>query len=159
MSNSPAALVRYIQDGKPVDANDYHTGASGPGLPFRSTYGTAEFMTPSRNISCAISTDPDPRGNGIGCRIGEHSFADPPHRDCGHISFVPDYFGVGNSGVSQGACMGGQPFDPYSNVLPYGSTIQQGTIACRSESAFLACAEVNTQKGFIVSRDQFKTYP
>jgi hypothetical protein len=51
-----------------------------------------------------------------------------------------------------------QPFEPYSNVLPYGSTIQQGAFACRSESAFLACADVKTQKGFIVSKTEFRTY-
>jgi hypothetical protein len=44
------------------------------------------------------------------------------------------------------------------NVLPYGSTISNGSVACRSESAFLACAHLSSGNGFAIARAIFHTY-
>jgi hypothetical protein len=44
------------------------------------------------------------------------------------------------------------------NVLPYGKTISNGSIACRSESAFLACAHLASGNGFAIARAILHTY-
>jgi hypothetical protein len=43
-------------------------------------------------------------------------------------------------------------------VLAYGSTISNGSVACRSESVFLACAHLASGNGFVIARAIFHTY-
>jgi hypothetical protein len=44
------------------------------------------------------------------------------------------------------------------NVLPYGSTISNGSVACRSESVFLSCAHLASGNGFVIAKAILHTY-
>jgi hypothetical protein len=69
------------------------------------------------------------------------------------------YFGfVARGQVSVGASVGGPEFGPTTLALQYGSAIQLNGIGFRSESGFLACADLTTGHGFAVNRDTLKTY-
>ena len=60
--------------------------------------------------------------------------------------------------LKKASIVGGAPFPPVSTVLQYGSTLRYGPLACRSDAAYLACADVDTGHGFEVSRTVAKTY-
>lgn len=148
-----AALLRYVRGGTPVTSSDYEKGASAPGQPLTPTPGVAEFVTPSGNITCGIVGADD-----VECSVDQHSWSAPPRPSGCQLNWSASWLTLNTGAVIRGACLGGPPFAPYGAVLPYGSTLQDGSITCRSESAFLACANVATGHGFAVNRSSLRTY-
>ncbi|MFE9959224.1 hypothetical protein [Micromonospora sp. NPDC005299] len=153
-----AALVAYIKAGKKVNTSAYNEGAYNPGVPYSYSHGRLPFTMPSGNIVCALDGS-DRTDGSIICLISDFSFRPPPPKNCGDIAYVPNVIGVNHrDSVYQGTCTGGQLLEHYSHKLPYGSSILDGTVGCRSESVFLACADLTTGKGFVVSKTVFRTY-
>ncbi|GAA0404013.1 hypothetical protein GCM10009541_54010 [Micromonospora gifhornensis] len=152
-----AALVAYIKAGKKANTSAYAEGAYGPDQPYYPSPGRLLFTTPSGNMMCVLSGS-NKTDAGISCYIEDFSFKLPP-RNCGNIAYVPNIIGVSRKdGPSQGICTGGVPFQFYSNKIPYGSSIIDGPVGCRSGQPFLACADLTTGQGFVVNRKMFRMY-
>jgi len=158
MPQTGSELISYIQGAALVKVSDYEQGEPGPGQAMRPTPGIAEFNTPSGNITCAI-VDIEPGGPAdVQCEAQQASFHIPPKPASCQNDWA-GYFGfIEQREVTVGACVGGPEFGPTTQVLPYGSAIRQAGIGCRSESGFLACADLSTGHGFAVNRDTLKTY-
>jgi len=124
-----------------------------------STPGSAQFNTPSGNISC--DTTHGSAGDASGmlvCSVAQFSYSIPTRPASCNFNWVP-YLSFYNGGaVSKASCTSNPAFGPTTETLPYGATIRQGNIACRSESEFLACADLTSGHGFAVNRDTLKTY-
>ena len=141
---TPADLLAYIQAGSPVSLAAYG------GSPI------ASFSTPSGNISCGVF---GPSSAAAVCFIDENSWPSVTAQMCNdHGDWTDRFLSTSSGGVRRGACMSQQPFPMPGNVLPYGSTISNGSVACRSESAFLACAHPASGNGFVIARAVFHTY-
>jgi hypothetical protein len=141
---TPANLVTYIQGGSAVSTATY-----------TDSYGTlASFSTPSGNISCGFAlTD-----SWVLCWIGTNSWPSIPKPTCNEGDWGPNWVNASGDGVKRGACLSEQPFPMPGMVLPYGRSISNGSIECRSESAFLACANLSTSNGFAIAKAIYHTY-
>lgn len=148
-------LTAYVSGGRAVDAGAYERGASSPGQPLRATPGIAEFTTPSRNIACAIAGPGDSAG--VSCSVRDYSYETTKRPATCHLNYAPGWVSLDARAAHRGLCLGGPPFAPVSRILPYGSRLKLGDFACRSESAYLACADVRTGHGFTVNRTTLKT--
>jgi hypothetical protein len=141
---TPADLLAFIQAGSPVSP---------------ATYGgspVASFSTPSGNISCGVF---GPSSAAVLCFIHENSWPSVPAQICNDFGGWTDRsLTASSSGVRRGDCFSEQPFPMPGNVLNYGSTISNGSVACRSESVFLACAHLASGNGFVIARAIFHTY-
>jgi hypothetical protein len=139
-----ADLLAYIQAGSPVSL---------------ATYGgspVASFSTPSGNISCGVF---GPNSAAALCFIDQNSWPSVPAQTCSHFGDWTDHsLTTSSSGVRRGDCFSEQPFPRPGNVLPYGNKISNGSVACRSESAFLACVHLASGNGFVIARAIFRTY-
>jgi hypothetical protein len=139
-----ADLLAYIQAGSPVSLAAYG------GSP------VASFSTPSGNISCGLF------GSTIAaalCFINQNSWPSVAAQTCSAFGDWTDRsLNASSGGVRRGDCFSEQPFTMPGNVLPYGSKISNGSVACRSESAFLACAHLASGNGFVISKAIFHTY-
>lgn len=156
MPASASALDTYVQAGTASANGRYQQGSAASGQPMQPTPGIVEFTTPSGNISCGMI---GPAGTAtLACEVLQHAYAAPPRPASCHLNWGSGWLSIETHTVVRGLCLGGPPFDPISSVLPYGSTLRQGTVACRSESAFLACADVNSGHGFAVNRTTLDTY-
>jgi hypothetical protein len=156
MPVSASALGDYVQGGAALANTTYQQGASQSGQPMRPTAGITEFSTPSGNISCGMTGAADTVS--LACDVSRHAYAAPPKPASCHLNWGAGWLSIDAEKVVQGLCLGGPPFDPVSSVLPYGSTLRHGSLACRSESAFLACADLTSGHGFAVNRTTLKTY-
>jgi hypothetical protein len=141
---TPADLLAFIKAGSSVSL---------------ATYGgspVASFTTPSGNISCGVF---GPTSAAVLCFIVEDSWPSVPAQTCNDFGGWTDKsVTAATSGVRRGDCFSEQPFPMPASVLPYGSTISNGSTACRSESAFLACAHLGSGNGFVIARAIFHTY-
>ena len=139
-----ADLLAYIQAGSPVSL---------------ATYGgspVAAFSTPSGNISCGVF---GPSSAAVLCFIQANSWPSVTALTCNDFGDWTDRsLTASGSGVRRGDCFSEQPFPMPGTVLAYGSTISNGSVACRSESVFLACAHLASGNGFVIARAIFHTY-
>jgi hypothetical protein len=94
----------------------------------------------------------------VDCHVAQYSFAKAPPRNCVTGSLQTDWVSLRTYGIAQGWCLDASPFGLFSTVLPYGDTLQVGTVSCRSDSSFLACADTTTKQGWTLSRAAFHTF-
>jgi hypothetical protein len=100
-----------------------------------------------------------PTNAAVLCFINENSWPSVPAQICNDFGGWTDRsLTTSSNGVRRGDCFSEQPFPAPGNVLPYGSTISNGSVACRSESVFLACAHLASGNGFVIARAIFHTY-
>ncbi len=145
-------LVDFVSSGAPVAL---------------ATYGgdpIASFSTPSGNISCGVFGAPS---DAVLCYVNEVTGWPPAATlACNdHGDWVPNKISVSTEGNLRGGCISEQSFPVPAPVLPYGSTITNntGTVACRSDAAFLACVRYATlalddASGFLASREFYTTF-
>ncbi len=139
-----ADLIAYVQAGSPASIASY------------TTNGAASFSTPSGNISCGLFSL---GGATVLCFVEENSWPPVAAQACNDAGdFTDRSVAASLEGVRRGGCFSEAPFPMPGKVLPYGSTISNGPVACRSESGFLACAHLATGNGFVISRAIFHTY-
>jgi hypothetical protein len=150
-----AALVRYVRAGRPVAVAGYQRGTYASGQPMRATPGIAEFTTPSGNIACGI-VGPGSIAQ-VSCSVARFSYPTPAKPATCHLNYAPGWVSLDSRGVTRAQCLGGPPFAPVSRTLPYGTTLRQGSFACRSGSAYLACVDLRTGHGFTVNRTTLRT--
>ena len=166
MPADSSALISYVQGGTPVRETGYQRGASQQGQPMQATPGVTEFSTPSGNIACGMfgatgatgATGGAAGAGEVACTVARFSFSTPPKPASCQMNWGASWLSIQSGQVVRGLCLGGPPFAPISTVLPYGSTIAHGSLTCRSESAFLACADTSSGHGFAVDRATARIY-
>jgi hypothetical protein len=137
-------LITYVQAGNPVGIATYDSG------------GQASFSTPSGNISCGLSTV---GGGTVLCFVDENSWPSVPAQACNDFGDWTDHSVVAfTDGARRGGCFSEAPYPMPGSVLPYGSMISNGSVACRSESWFLACVHLSTHNGFVISKAVLHPY-
>ena len=154
-----ADLVSFVQAGRAAAISDYDEGAWSDADDWYPLFNSVAFTTPSGNIACEIDNVEITDLNQVICRIKKYSFPPPPPRDCRTITYLNDHVLLSRGGdFAHGLCTGGVLLHYKSNVLPYGYTLTNGAIACRSESAFLACVDLTSRHGFVLSRELLRVY-
>lgn len=115
-----------------------------------ATSETSEFVTPSGNIGCAITT------SGARCDIGDRSWTAPPKP----ASCPLDY----GNGVSVGAngaqltCAGDTLLHLTTTVLAYGHGVRNGPYLCVSQSAGMRCDNETTKHGFTLAKEAYTLF-
>jgi hypothetical protein len=141
---TPTDLISYIQAGSPISIASYTSNTQ------------ASFSTPSGNISCGLWTA---GGATVLCFIKEDTWPPITAQACNDFGdFTDRSVAAFADGVRRGDCFSEAPFTFPGKVMPYGSTISNGSVACRSESWFLACAHLPTGNGFVISRAIYHPY-
>jgi hypothetical protein len=113
------------------------------------------FVSPSHTIKCGF----DVASGYVACGIDAYSWASFPKPTTCELDWSSYSIQASDAGVMRGDCRGDPPAYAFATkVLPYGSTISNGLIACRSESSFVACAILATGNGFAIARDFYKLY-
>jgi hypothetical protein len=104
------------------------------------------FLTPSRNIGCAISTD------SVRCDIVERSY-DLPEKPADCDGDFGQSISVGRDGIATFVCVTDTVVDPGAPVLPYGTSTEVGDFGCTSSEAHIACYHLGSEHGFELSRE------
>jgi hypothetical protein len=141
---TPADLIVYVLATPQMTFSDYQNG----GL-------TPSFSTPSGNISCGLFG----AQLAVLCLVKENSWPSVPDQACEDAGdWTTSSVAASGEGVKRGDCFSEQPFPMPGTVLPYGRTISDSFVACRSEPDFLACANLSTGNGFAISKTSYHTY-
>ena len=152
-STSGTAPRALIASAVQVDPGGFQTGSDDPSVPAAPMPGVVQFMTPSHNIRCTLiggSSSPA----SLLCEPSSFTFAIPPMPTTCQNNWAA-IFGLDDSGVHLGMCVGGEEVTFASRVLPYGDAIQTQGIGCYSSSAALTCLDLATGHGFTVNRARF----
>lgn len=136
-------------EGKGGEDGSADDGSAGPEVRLRLPNLVSPkpvFLTPSRNIGCAISTA------SVRCDIIEQSY-DLPEKpdDCDG-----DYgksVSVGLEGIASFVCVTDTVVDPGAPVLQYGTSTEVGDFGCTSTEEHIACYHLGSEHGFELSRE------
>jgi hypothetical protein len=134
-SSDPSAEVQVI-DGE----TDHRFGT-----------GSAQFVTPSRNIACRMTTGE------VRCDVLQRTWeVPPPPADC------TQSYGTGavlaGSGKGQLSCVGDTVADPSLAVLSYGQGVRFGDMVCVSKESGMRCENPTSGHGFAVARAAFDLF-
>ena len=113
--------------------------------------GSAQFVTPSRNIACRMST------GDVRCDVVQRTWeVPPPPADCAQ-SYGTGAILVG-SGKGQLSCVGDTVADPSLSVLDYGQGVRFGDMVCVSKESGMRCENPQTGHGFAVARASYDLF-
>jgi hypothetical protein len=117
----------------------------------RTVADQALFVTPSKNIGCALSA------TSVRCDIGRRSWTSPSKpADC-----ALDYgngLNVENDKPAQFKCAGDTLLNASKDILEYGHALRAGDFVCDSESAALRCSNGRSGHGFTLSTQSYTTF-
>jgi hypothetical protein len=113
--------------------------------------GSAQFVTPSRNIACRMST------GDVRCDVVQRTWeVPPPPADC------TQSYGTGailtGSGKGHLSCVGDTVADPSLSVLDYGQGVRFGEMVCVSKENGMRCENPRTGHGFAVARASYDLF-
>jgi eukaryotic-like serine/threonine-protein kinase len=113
--------------------------------------GSAQFVTPSRNIACRMST------GDVRCDVAQRTWeVPPPPADC------TQSYGTGailaGSGKGQLSCVGDTLADSSLSVLDYGQGVRFGDVVCVSKESGMRCENSRTGHGFNVARAAYDLF-
>ena len=114
---------------------------------------TGAFQTPSHNIGCYVTDQ------GVRCDIRDRTWTPPPPPTSCPTTYVG--YGQGlqlSSGAASIVCAGDTTLDPNGTVVPYGTSVQEGSVACDVESTGVTCTDSHTGHGFALSRDSYRIF-
>jgi uncharacterized protein DUF6636 len=111
----------------------------------------ATFQTPSKNITCDLSTEQ------VRCDIDKHNWAPSAkpascRLDWGHGLYVD------KSGVADFLCAGDTLKGSATEVLEYGSGLRAGDFLCDSESSAIRCDNEQTGHGFTLAVEDYNLF-
>ncbi len=105
------------------------------------------FLTPSRNIGCAIAASQ------VRCDIGQHVYREPKKpSDC-----QGDYgqsIAITTTGIAAFICVTDTVIAPRAPVLSYGSSTVVGDFGCTSRQSGIRCYYLKSKHGFWLSQEQ-----
>ncbi len=152
-SRAPAARTSEAEPGDSSRSGDRGSGPGAGGdrggvrLRLPNDVGPRPvFLTPSRNIGCAISSDQ------VRCDIVERSYDLPPKPASCHGGFGRS-IAVGRAGIAAFVCVRDTVIDPGAPILGYGSSTQVGDFGCTSSTESISCYHLESDHGFELSRD------
>ena len=113
--------------------------------------GSAQFVTPSRNIACRMST------GDVRCDVVQRTWeVPPPPAECTRS------YGTGavlaGSGKGELSCVGDTVADPSLSVLDYGQGVRFGDMVCVSKENGMRCENPRTGHGFAVARASYDLF-
>jgi hypothetical protein len=108
--------------------------------------GVPVFLTPSRNIGCAIGAGQ------ARCDIAKHVYRDPPkpagcHGDYGQSIAVTAH------GIASFLCVTDTVRNPGAPVLDYGTSTVVGDFGCTSRQSGIRCYHLESDHGFWLSQE------
>ena len=107
--------------------------------------GNLFFLSPSKNIGCALSE------TGVRCDVQEHTWSPPsPPASC-HLDFGRGVTVIGTS-PAMFTCAGDTVIIG-EEVLAYRSQVTRGDFECRSDTVGMQCRNVKTGHRFSLSRE------
>jgi hypothetical protein len=110
------------------------------------------FKTPSGNIGCIASIDPEY----LRCDIRSGLQPRPPEpKDC-HLGWG-DSLSMSRTGRAGYVCHGDTVFDPHARALAYGSTFTFASFRCTSRTAGLTCRNA-AGHGWFLSRKRYRRF-
>jgi hypothetical protein len=105
------------------------------------------FLTPSRNIGCAIS------GGGVRCDINQHVYRQPRKpADCSGA--YGQSIGVATTGVASFLCVTDTVINRRAPILGYGSSSVVGDFGCTSRQTGIRCYYLPSKHGFWLSQER-----
>jgi hypothetical protein len=121
-------------------------GAASPSAtpsPVVSVVEDATFQSPSKNITCVLTT------SSVRCDIARKTWTVPTRPascqlDWGNGMYL-------NKGVAGFVCAGDTVAGTATRVLPYGTSLRAGTVQCDSGNAALRCVDTSSQHGFTLA--------
>jgi hypothetical protein len=105
------------------------------------------FQSPSKNISCMITSDE------VRCDIVEKTFTAPKPSDCS--MGVPSALVIPSGQPARVRCISDTVADPGNPVLEYGQTTSSQGFTCASEEDGMHCREDATGHTFRLSRGSY----
>jgi hypothetical protein len=84
------------------------------------------------------------------CEIGRHSYPTPARPSSCTLDYG-DRFVLGAVGKATLGCHGDTVADPSAAVLPYGTSINYGSLACTSSESGMWCGSLDTGHYFKVA--------
>lgn len=142
---SAAARTERVEQATGVDTASY------PG--WGEDGSSVAFTSPSGNVLCVWYDSIA----GIDCWVKERDTL-PPERDCGEITWFPNYVGLGESETYDGVCTGGVMTPDTATTLPYGSALRFANRGCLSEESGITCVDFGSGLGFEVNRSAFNPF-
>ncbi|MFI6072905.1 DUF6636 domain-containing protein [Actinoplanes sp. NPDC051343] len=118
------------------------TGLGAPS-PVVSVVASANFQSPSKNITCDLTT------GAVRCEIIKRDWEPPPKPASCELGW-----GHGMSienGRADFVCAGDTVIGTASEVLPYGSSLRAGNVQCDSGNVSLRCVDEKSQHGFTLA--------
>lgn len=129
----------------PSGSTTSDTSSTAPFSPAFVGEGNVFFLSPSRNIGCALSE------TGVRCDVHEHTWSPPsPPASC-HLDFGQGVTVIGTS-PAMFTCAGDTVIIG-DEVLAYRSQVTRGDFECRSDTAAMQCRNVKTGHRFSLSRE------
>jgi len=116
----------------------------------KPSFGSYEFVTPSKNIGCAVQ-------KGFArCDIRHYTWRPPPKPHTCEF----DYGGslnVGGRGRGEIGCVS-DTVAGSNQTLPYGSFVQAGSFRCVSRADGVTCESTRSGHGFFIARQTYRVY-
>lgn len=125
-------------------------GTAGPPSPAVSLVERANFQSPSKNITCALTT------GSVRCDIGNRNWQPPAAPSSCQLDWGQGMT-IANGKVSF-VCAGDTVMGTATFVLPYGSSVRAGSVQCDSGNAAMRCTDQKTQHGFTLSVQDYNIF-
>ncbi|MGY5764108.1 variant leucine-rich repeat-containing protein [Brachybacterium sp. DNPG3] len=104
-------------------------------------------QSPTGNIRCSLAE------GSVGCSVSERDFSAGDQEDCSETAFSIA-ISSGEAALACGTVYGSES----ATTLEYGSSTTIGEVACTSRSDGMTCWNIKTGKGFMVNRDEYRTF-
>jgi hypothetical protein len=106
------------------------------------------FASPSRNIGCYMDNTQ------VRCDIRHRNWKPPKPPSWCTLDYGQGLIVTGH-GRGRYVCAGDTALDPaHQRVLRYGSSIRRGAFRCTSRISGMACVNLGTHHGFLLSREK-----
>lgn len=105
------------------------------------------FLTPSRNIGCAIS-----RGS-VRCDIGQHVYREPK-KPAGCHGDYGQSIAVARTGIASFVCVTDTVISRRAPILAYSTSTVVGDFGCTSRQSGIQCYYLPSKHGFWMSQER-----
>ena len=143
-------------EGEPETSTDDEAASSEDGAPppaDTEVSGLTSFSSPSGNIGCLIDRE------SVRCDIAERDWQPPAKpADC-----KLDYgqgLTLAAGGGAEFVCAGDTALNATTSgaPLPYGESISAGLLRCESAESGISCREIESGRGFSLSREAYEIF-